>query len=90
MNNKGNNSNQNNKINLEKNIINVEVQKIDKSPSFNKTKNMPKFLNKNITNNIKNKIIQKVNNNNYKKDDKVKFINVQFPKAKFINIFNNN
>ena len=91
VNNKGNNSIQNNKINLDKNIINVEAQKINKSPSFNKTKNMPKFLNKKITNNIKNTINQNANNNNnYKKDDKVKFINVQFPKAKFINIFNNN
>ena len=89
VNNKDNNSIQNNKINLEKNIINVETQKLDKSPSFNKAKNMPKLLNKNIINNVKNKIVQKVNNN-YKKDDKIKFINVQFPKAKFINIFNNN
>ena len=41
-----------------------------------------------ITNNIKNKILHKVNNN-IKKDDKIKFINIKFPKAKLLNIFNN-
>ena len=59
-----NNSNHNNKINTEKNIIDVEIQKINKSPSFNKAKNIPKFLNKNITtNNLKKKNMQKLNNN---------------------------
>jgi hypothetical protein len=41
-----------------------------------------------ISNNIKNKILHKVNNN-IKKDDKIKFINIKFPKAKLLNIFNN-
>ena len=95
VNNKSNNSieknNNKNIVNTDKNIIDVEFQKINKSTSFNKTKNNTKCFNKNI-NYMKNKVSQKVNNNNnnLKKDDKVKFINVQFPKAKLLNLFNNN
>ena len=41
-----------------------------------------------LTNNITKNKMTKTLNANIKNDDKVKFINIQFPKAKFLNIFN--
>ena len=91
--NKNNLNNKINNINNEKNIVKVNIQKLVKSPSFNKSKiclNNSKLVNNNIMeNNNQIKNFSTVLTNNYKNDKKVKFINIQFPKAKFINIFNN-
>ena len=69
-----------------------QIQKMNKSSSIKTDKKIlynAKLESRHIiTNNIKNKILHKVNNN-IKRDDKIKFINIKFPKAKFLNIFNN-
>ena len=95
--NNNNTSSSNNKKN--KIPLKINIQKIIKSPSIKKNKISPSNTksknNVNVTsltnnNNGKNKNLQQIKNNNTKIDDKVKFINIQFPKAKFLNIYNTN
>ena len=73
--------------------LKINIQKVIKSPSLKKNKtslNNFKFKNNAnmLTNNITKNKMTKTLNANIKNDDKVKFINIQFPKAKFLNIFN--
>ena len=89
INNRNNNSYLNNNNN-DKNSLDKNIKKIIKMPSFNKTQNenYSRLLKKKIID-INSKNSQKLTNNKLNKDDKVKFINISFPKAKFLNIFNN-
>ena len=91
INNTNNNSYFNN-VNNDKSPLDINIQKIIKMPNLNKTQNenSSKFLKKKIIDiNLKYNRNQKIANNNLNKDEKVKFINITFPKAKFLNIINN-
>ena len=91
INNRNNNSYLNNNNN-DKPSLDINIQKIIKMPSFNKAQNenSSKLLKKKIIDiTLKNNNSQKITNNKLNKDDRVRFINITFPKAKFLNIFNN-
>jgi hypothetical protein len=78
------------KINIQKIIKSPSIKKNKISPSNTKSKNNVNVNSLTNNNNGKNKNLQQIKNNNTKIDDKVKFINIQFPKAKFLNIYNTN